>query len=167
MEEDKKAQRSSKGKFTTNAILLLIISFCIFYLLTLPSFHIGTVTITGNNILTEDELFNIAQVFAQGISFYHVFFAVMLLGVSGGFYIVPLYAMMQAKAPESHRARVVAANNIFNAIFMVVAAIFCIIILSSLNLSLVQLFGITAVISAIITCLLLTSLRRKLRIGES
>ena len=62
MEEDKKAQRSSKGKFTTNAILLLIISFCIFYLLTLPSFHIGTVTITGNNILTEDELFNIAQI---------------------------------------------------------------------------------------------------------
>ena len=62
MEEDKKAQRSSKGKFTSNAILLLIISFCIFYLLTLPSFHIGTVTITGNNILTEDELFNIAQI---------------------------------------------------------------------------------------------------------
>ncbi|MCJ8147207.1 MFS transporter [Acinetobacter sp. A3.8] len=115
----------------------------------------------------QGDLFNIAQVFAQGISFYHVCFAVILLGVSGGFYIVPLYAMMQAKAPESHRARVVAANNIFNAIFMVVAAIFCIIILSSLNLSLVQLFGITAVISAIITCLLLTSLRRKLRIGES
>ena len=115
----------------------------------------------------QGELFNIAQAFAQGISFYHVFFAVMLLGVSGGFYIVPLYAMMQAKAPESHRARVVAANNIFNAIFMVVAAIFCIIILSSLNLSLVQLFGITAMISAIITCLLLIALRRKLHIGES
>nr|WP_298890563.1 MFS transporter [uncultured Acinetobacter sp.] len=115
----------------------------------------------------QGEFFNIVQVFAQGISFYHVFFAVMLLGVSGGFYIVPLYAMMQAKAPESHRARVVAANNIFNAIFMVVAAIFCIIILSSLNLSLVYLFGITAMISAIITCLLLIALRRKLHIGES
>jgi MFS family permease len=115
----------------------------------------------------QGDLFNIAQVFAQGGAVYHVFLAVLLLGVSGGFYIVPLYAMMQAKAPQSHRARVVAANNIFNAIFMVVAAIFCIIILSSLNLSLVHLFGITALISAVITTLLLISLRRKLSMGES
>ena len=115
----------------------------------------------------QGDLFNIAQVFAQGGALYHVFLAVLLLGISGGFYIVPLYAMMQAKAPQSHRARVVAANNIFNAIFMVVAAIFCIIILSSLNLSLVHLFGITALISAVITTLLLISLRRKLNMGES
>jgi hypothetical protein len=33
------------------------------------------------------------------------------LGISGGFYIVPLYAMMQAYSPRSHRARVVAANK--------------------------------------------------------
>lgn len=42
--------------------------------------------------------------------------AVTLLGISGGFYIVPLYAMMQAYSPRSHRARVVAANNILNAV---------------------------------------------------
>lgn len=115
----------------------------------------------------QGELFNITQVFAQGISFYHVFAAVTLLGISGGFYIVPLYAMMQAKAPISHRARVVAANNIFNAIFMVVAAIFSIIVLSSLNLSLAHLFVITAILSAMITIVLLIALRRRLSSGES
>ncbi|MFC3901811.1 Predicted arabinose efflux permease, MFS family [Acinetobacter marinus] len=115
----------------------------------------------------QGELFNITQVFAQGIGFYHVFAAVTLLGISGGFYIVPLYAMMQAKAPISHRARVVAANNIFNAIFMVLAAIFSIIVLSSLNLSLAHLFVITAILSAMITIVLLIALRRRLSSGES
>lgn len=115
----------------------------------------------------QGELFNITQVFAQGIGFYHVFAAVTLLGISGGFYIVPLYALMQAKAPISHRARVVAANNIFNAIFMVVAAIFSIIVLSSLNLSLAHLFVITAILSAMITIVLLIALRRRLSSGES
>jgi hypothetical protein len=37
-------------------------------------------------------------------------------------YSVPLYAMIQTRCPDGHRARVVAANNILNALFMVVAA---------------------------------------------
>lgn len=42
--------------------------------------------------------------------------------------------MMQAYSPRSHRARVVAANNILNAVFMVSSAIFSILILSVLKL---------------------------------
>lgn len=108
------------------------------------------------------EYFNIAQVFGQGVSYYHVFAAVTLLGISGGFYIVPLYAMMQAKSPETQRARIVAANNIFNAIFMVTAAIFCIIVLSSLQLTLLHLFNITAILSAVVTGLLIVKIRQRL-----
>jgi MFS family permease len=108
------------------------------------------------------EYFNIAQVFGQSISYYHVFAAVTLLGISGGFYIVPLYAMMQAKSPETQRARIVAANNIFNAIFMVTAAIFCIIVLSSLQLTLLHLFNITAILSAVVTGLLVVKIRQRL-----
>ncbi|OUY07087.1 MFS transporter [Acinetobacter populi] len=110
----------------------------------------------------QGEYFNIAQVFGQGISYYHVFAAVTLLGISGGFYIVPLYAMMQAKSPETQRARIVAANNIFNAIFMVTAAIFCIIVLSSLQLTLLHLFNITAILSAVVTGLLVVKIRQRL-----
>ena len=74
-------------------------------------------------------LLGLYEVFHGGWSYYHVMIAVTFLGISGGFYIVPLYAMMQAYSPRSHRARVVAANNILNAIFMVSSAIFSIIIL--------------------------------------
>ena len=47
-----------------------------------------------------------------------------LLGVSvcGGIFIVPLYAIMQARSDEAYRSRIVAANNILNALFMVCGA---------------------------------------------
>lgn len=111
----------------------------------------------------QGDYLNIMQTFGQGLAYYHVFAAVTLLGISGGFYIVPLYAMMQAKSPAAQRARLVAANNIFNAIFMVTAAIFCIIILSVLALSLVHLFIITALLSAVISGLLVIHIRKHLR----
>ena len=108
------------------------------------------------------ELLGLSEVFQQGWSYYHVMLAVTLLGISGGFYIVPLYAMMQAYSPRSHRARVVAANNILNAIFMVSSAIFSIIILSVLQIDLKILFCITAVLSAIFTIWLLFKLKSML-----
>ena len=105
------------------------------------------------------ELISIAELFNMGAAYYHVMIAITLLGISGGFYIVPLYAMMQAYAPKSHRARVVAANNIFNAIFMVSSAIFTILILTVLKLDMKILFCITAILSAIFTSWLLLRLK--------
>lgn len=45
------------------------------------------------------------------------------MGVFGGFYIVPLYALIQSRTPRSHIARVVAGNNIMNAVFMAIGAV--------------------------------------------
>ncbi|KWQ05280.1 acyltransferase [Acinetobacter harbinensis] len=99
------------------------------------------------------------DIFSQGLSYYHVMLAVTLLGISGGFYIVPLYAMMQAFSPRSHRARVVAANNILNAVFMVSSALFSIVILSIFKIDIKILFSITAILSAIFTTWLLFRLK--------
>lgn len=109
------------------------------------------------------EFMGIADMFSSGASYYHVMISVTLLGISGGFYIVPLYAMMQAYSPRSHRARVVAANNILNAVFMVSSAIFSIIILSILKIDIKILFSITAVLSAIFSIWLLMRLKPMLK----
>lgn len=108
-------------------------------------------------------LITLSEVFSQGWSYYHVMIAVTLLGISGGFYIVPLYAMMQAYSPRSHRARVVAANNILNAVFMVSSALFCIIILSILQIDIKILFCTTAVLSAIFCIWLLKRIKPLLK----
>jgi 1-acyl-sn-glycerol-3-phosphate acyltransferase len=44
------------------------------------------------------------------------------IGLFGGFYIVPLYALIQSRTEQNHVSRVVAGNNILNAAFMVVAS---------------------------------------------
>ena len=62
------------------------------------------------------------------------------IGLFGGFYIVPLYALIQARTAENERARVIAANNILNALFMVVSAIASMLFLSVAELSIPQLF---------------------------
>ncbi|MFV3305651.1 MFS transporter [Pseudomonas sp. NY15181] len=62
------------------------------------------------------------------------------IGIFGGFYIVPLYALIQARTDEDKRARVIAANNILNALFMVVAAIVSILLLSVAKLTIPELF---------------------------
>ncbi len=69
------------------------------------------------------------------------------LGVFGGFYIVPLYALIQSRTAENERARVIAANNILNALFMVVSAIVSIILLSLVKLSIPQLFLVVSLLN--------------------
>jgi acyl-[acyl-carrier-protein]-phospholipid O-acyltransferase/long-chain-fatty-acid--[acyl-carrier-protein] ligase len=44
------------------------------------------------------------------------------LAVSGGFFVVPLYAIIQSRSEEASRARIIAANNVVNALFMAGAA---------------------------------------------
>ena len=42
-----------------------------------------------------------------------------MMGVFAGMFVVPLQANIQARTPQDRRARVIAANNIMNAVFMV------------------------------------------------
>lgn len=104
-------------------------------------------SLSGLDIAVADAtLLSISDLFGMSGS-WRVFADLFFLGFSGGLYIVPLYASMQAYAPKSHRARIVGANNIFNAIFMVTSAIFAIVILNTLGLTLPQLFLVTGLLN--------------------
>ena len=70
-----------------------------------------------------------------------------LIGLFGGLFIVPLYALVQQRSSESHRARVIAANNIFNALFMVAGALSAALLLGN-GLNIPSLFGVAAVCNA-------------------
>lgn len=74
---------------------------------------------------------------------------VMLIGIFGGFYSVPLYAMVQSWTEKSHVSRVIAANNILNALFMVAAAGLAIGLLSA-GLNIPQLFLVVAIMNALV-----------------
>jgi 1-acyl-sn-glycerol-3-phosphate acyltransferase len=78
---------------------------------------------------------------------WHVLFDLVMLGAFGGFFIVPLYALVQLRSAHEHRARIIAANNIFNALFMVVGALAAAALLDS-GLSIPALFGVAALCNA-------------------
>jgi 1-acyl-sn-glycerol-3-phosphate acyltransferase len=69
------------------------------------------------------------------------------LSFFGGLYSVPLYALIQSRAEKSHVARIVAANNILNAVFMVAASLLAAALLSA-GFTIPQLFLVTAVLNA-------------------
>lgn len=71
---------------------------------------------------------------------------IALLGLFGGLYIVPLYALIQTRAEKSHQSRVIAGNNILNALFMVISAGFSLALLQS-GYSIPQLFLTTALLN--------------------
>ena len=75
---------------------------------------------------------------------------IALTGFFGGLYIVPLYALIQTRAKKSHQSRVIAANNILNALFMVVSAGFSILLLGK-DLNIPQLFLATALLNVLVT----------------
>lgn len=72
------------------------------------------------------------------------------LGIFGGLYIVPLYALIQSRSVAHERSRVVAANNILNALFMVGSAIIAIVLLVVLKLSIPQLFLVVSLLSVLV-----------------
>ncbi|MDQ2971499.1 MAG: MFS transporter [Rhodanobacteraceae bacterium] len=73
-----------------------------------------------------------------------------LIGLFAGFYIVPLFALVQSRSERSELSRVIAGNNIINAIFLVAAALFGLGLLR-LGLSIPQLFLATALLNAAVT----------------
>ena len=80
---------------------------------------------------------------------WRVLFDLMMLGVFGGFFIVPMYALVQLRSSPDHRARIIAANNILNALFMVVGALGAASLLGA-GLSMPALFALAALLNAVV-----------------
>ena len=78
---------------------------------------------------------------------WRVLFDLLMLGMFGGFFIVPMYALVQLRSSPEHRARIIAANNILNALFMVVGALGAAALLGE-GLSIPALFGLGALLNA-------------------
>jgi 1-acyl-sn-glycerol-3-phosphate acyltransferase len=80
---------------------------------------------------------------------------IFLIGVFGGFYIVPLYALIQTRTEASHLSRVIAGNNVLNALFMVCAALIAIALFQA-GLTIPQVFLVTALANAVVAIYIYT-----------
>ena len=80
-----------------------------------------------------------------------------LLGAFGGFYSVPLYALIQKRSKREHLSRIIAANNILNSILMVTAAVLSVVVLSA-GFSIPELFLIIAGLNVLVAAYIYTLL---------
>ncbi len=87
--------------------------------------------------------------FVQEPAHWRVMADLALLSLFAGLYSVPMYALIQLRSAPSHRARVIAANNILNALFMIASSLMVGLLLR-LHFSIPQVFLITGVLNAIV-----------------
>ncbi|MCG9693325.1 MFS transporter [Vibrio sp. Isolate22] len=94
--------------------------------------------------------FSSFQQFVTYSELWSLFAYLLLLGISGGIFIVPLYSLMQLRAKPDERAQVIAGLNIYNSLFMVGSAVMGIVCLSVLELSIPQLFILLALLNTFV-----------------
>jgi 1-acyl-sn-glycerol-3-phosphate acyltransferase len=100
----------------------------------------------NQDLAATEELIGPTAFIAAGSSL-RVCFDIIMLGVSGGMYIVPLYALVQQRSEVSKRSRIIAANNVLNALFMVAASLYGLFALAA-GVSIPILFLIMALMNA-------------------
>jgi len=72
-----------------------------------------------------------------------------LLSLFAGLYSVPMYALIQLRSPATHRARIIAANNILNALFMIASSVIAGALLGA-GFSVPQVFLFTGIANAVV-----------------
>lgn len=80
---------------------------------------------------------------------WRILFDVLMIGMFGGFFIVPLFALIQTRCDPAHMSRTIAGMNILNALFMVAAAGLAIVLLGQ-GFTIPQLFLVTAALNAVV-----------------
>ncbi|MGF6790409.1 MFS transporter [Paraburkholderia sp. 35.1] len=87
--------------------------------------------------------------FLARLAHWRVLADLFLLAMFGGFYSVPLYALIQSRSQPSHRARIIAANNILNSLFMIVSALMA-VGLTAAGFSIPAIFLVTALLNVVV-----------------
>ena len=81
---------------------------------------------------------------------FRTIFDLSMIAFSGGLFFVPLMTFLQKISPKQNLSRIIAGGNIFDAFFMVIAAII-IIIFFSIGLNEIEIFIFLALLNLIVT----------------
>jgi 1-acyl-sn-glycerol-3-phosphate acyltransferase len=103
--------------------------------------------VSDTNLVSDTKLMRPLGIFLADWHSWRVMADLFFVALFGGLFSVPLYALIQVRAEPSHRARIIAANNILNAIFIIVAALMSKALLDS-GLSFPELFLVVGLMNA-------------------
>jgi acyl-[acyl-carrier-protein]-phospholipid O-acyltransferase/long-chain-fatty-acid--[acyl-carrier-protein] ligase len=95
------------------------------------------------------------DVFLAGAGGWRMVMDLFMLSFAGGFYIVPLYAIIQQQSEAQYRAQMMACNNVINAFFMVASALMA-LGLFALRFSVAEVFLTAGVLNTLVAVWLFT-----------
>ncbi|WP_027996656.1 MFS transporter [Simplicispira psychrophila] len=98
--------------------------------------------------LPASDIMGLAAFVSQG-AHWRVMADLALLSLFAGLYSVPMYALIQLRSAPTHRARIIAANNILNALFMIASALMTGALLSA-GFTVPQVFLFTGLANAVV-----------------
>jgi 1-acyl-sn-glycerol-3-phosphate acyltransferase len=85
-----------------------------------------------------------------------ILFDLLMIGTFGGFFLVPLFALVQSRTPKAELSRVIAGNNILNALLIVAAAACGIAAQQLLHWSIPTFFLALAIANAVVALYIFT-----------
>ena len=93
--------------------------------------------------------------FLHGVGSWRIVLDLILIGVFAGFYVVPLFAFVQARTPRDRLSRVIAGNNILNALLIVIASCFG-LALDTLGFGAPEIFLVAAILNVVVATYIFT-----------
>ena len=98
--------------------------------------------------LPASDIMGLAAFISQG-THWRVMLDLLLLSLFAGLYSVPMYALIQMRSQPTHRARIIAANNILNALFMIASSLIAGALLGA-GFTVPQIFLFTGLANAVV-----------------
>jgi len=96
-----------------------------------------------------DHLISLKEFFTSGLNAWLIICGLLMMAVFSGMYIVPLYAIIQYRSDAKYLSRIIAANNVINALFMIFSSIFMVVLLK-IGFSLLQIFLAIALLNILV-----------------
>ena len=91
-----------------------------------------------------------AMAFIENSANWRLMMDIALVSAFGGLFVVPLQALIQQRSDDKNRAQIIAANNVLNALFMVVSAGIGILLLAVLEMSIGDYFLVLAIMNLVV-----------------
>jgi len=118
--------------------------------------------VVASNMYVKDADIGVIQFVNSGFAAWFIIGGLLMLSIFSGIYIVPLYAIMQHRSDEKYLARIIAANNVMNALFMVLASIFAVVVFA-LGLNVIQLLLAVGIINIPVFFIIRDIVKRRLK----
>ena len=114
-----------------------------------------------NSSIVPDHLLGLKEFLSLNIYSWLIILGLLTIAIFSGIYIVPLYAIMQHRSEVKYLSRIIAANNVLNALFMVISSI-SVVALFKVNFSLLQIFLLVGIVNIFVFFTIKKIVKRRL-----